>query len=241
MKDVQKAIEALNEAEAGPGLAVEREKARAEQSAKSMVDLWRVAGTPVTEATLAGIAEGDAERLAIVEKVAQEHLAAQLGDLRNAAYDALAGLEQRAYAAAHKADLAAFSQWPEANARGMFVKEDVNAMHVADIPLSYQVARDAGDDVGAFLLLRYGRARLEALRDSGDIEATILLAELDAAAGPEAGEAELQKALRETEALRLEIERPRGAVEQLDHRTEFAARYGLDVRHVDDLAFAVRR
>ena len=54
-------------------------------------------------------------------------------------------------------------EWTEAAARSGFVEVDVEAMEPAEISKAYELAKDSGDRIGAWLLARAGLARLDAL------------------------------------------------------------------------------
>ena len=241
--ELQIAIQALDDAVVAADQTVADEKARGKEELAQMPEVWRIQGKSGTKALTLALRKSNADRMTAIEAMAQTTLAAQLPDLRAAAYDALDGADLRAQAAAHRVRLAEFDQFDAASGRADFVREDVDRMHVSDIAPSYQVAAAAGDKTGAWLLARYGRARLEKMQEAGDIDVAVFqaVADLDALA-PDAGAAGLRDARRQIEEARLDIERPRGRVEQQDAKQEFGARFGIDPQYIEgDLAFAVRR
>jgi len=245
-EQVIQAIKQLDKAEAGPGLAVIAEQARAKEEAGQMRQVWKIQGrTEMTSDLVEALEKTAAARLEAIERSAQEHLAAQLPDLRAAALEALDAAEQAAHVEHYRASQT-FDQWEKANARATFVSEDIRLTDPVDIPAMYQVAQVAGDDVGAWLILRYGSQRLEALveieRANGDImgEAASALWELQQVA-PDQGENGLRKTLASLDQMRVQIERARGTAETGDARREFAARYNVQEQYLPDVELAARQ
>lgn len=123
--------------------------------------------------------------------------------------------------------------WQEAEARAPFVREDVEAItDPAEIVRRYELLKDAGDDVGAWLVARYGRRALaEGLEQHEPMSAASItwaraLAALDKSTRGEL-EAEQENALAALDELRAKLAEPRTDGDL----AELAGRYGVRLYH----------
>lgn len=159
-------------------------------------------------------------------------LTGELRRLRQAGQEALKADKQAIRAAVFEARLKQGPQgaeaWAEASSRAQFVREDLQGLQPAQIVEQFELARTAGDTVGAWLIARYARQILEAgiaERASAQLPAVdwhMALDQIDKATDAELG-AEEMKRLRELSRLESELSRTRTKTEE----REIARRFGI--------------
>ena len=162
--------------------------------------------------------------------------AARLVDMRASGQAALDVARQELANERYKIHLPTFTpdQWVEAEARRVFVTEDVGDLDVADLPELHRQAAANGDQVGSYLIARAGLKRLDAALDGarGDTAERAAAAQardqLYAAAFGPAWSA-WQKDAATLAALDRELARPRGHVERLARGADLADRMGLQL------------
>ena len=121
--------------------------------------------------------------------------------------------------------------WEEAQARASFVREDLEAMRPAEIPQRYQLAKDAGDETGAWLVARYGRMILEAEiaeRTVKQVPAPDHFMALNALT--KASEAPLDAAIVKRQARLRKIEQRMSDNQTKGERNQIYARFGIQYR-----------
>jgi len=132
--------------------AIRRAIEKADQEKQAIDPRWSAEARREREAELAAALKGQ------VEKHRDEGLAA------------LEAARAELLARHHRAMLAAGpstpDQWQEAAAREGFLAQDLDAMPATEIPAFYAAARDAKDQVGAWLILRLGTRRLNDILDN---------------------------------------------------------------------------
>lgn len=233
---VQSIIEEMDAATAE--VAIANEKALKEAEARSRTYTMGSGESEMSEQLLA--ANLEAARLA--NEARNQPLGERLADLRERGRELLEAQRDAAEVALHKAQLAEGPQgeaWAVAEARRVFVEQDVMDTAPADIPEMYRLAMAAGDSVGGWLIARYGEQRLSELQRAeianGDFAgfAARALAELRQQFPTSSALAAHKLALAKLAGAERELRRPRGEVELGPILQEFAATSGLKEEYLD--------
>ena len=210
----------------------DRRTARLEKAAKARLDVNP--DMPAQYADIlraAKVKEAEAE----VRQWDEIHAAAIVG-LREQGQAALDVARQELADRHYRIHTPAFTpdQWVEAEARRLFVLSDVAHTDPGELPELHRQAAANHDEVGAFLVVRLGLQRLDAVLDNvqGDTMERAAAAQardaLYSAAFGEAWSAWQVDAAR-LAALDRELARPRGHVERLARGADLADRMGLQL------------